>query len=85
MFSSDTTNVTSSGVSTLIVSDGVTTNKSVTIDTGLAPAFIYGGRRPTTFIGHLAGADFTGGVDSSLNTISYSGQTQDLLIDLTQG
>ncbi|MFM6203407.1 MAG: hypothetical protein ACKPE1_30485, partial [Dolichospermum sp.] len=85
VFSSDTTNVTSSGVSTLIVSDGVTTNKSVTIDTGLAPAFIYGGRRPTTFIGHLAGADFTGGVDSSLNTISYSGQTQDLLIDLTQG
>ena len=85
VFSSDTTNVTSSGVSTLIVSDGVTTNKSVTIDTGLASAFIYGGRRPTTFIGHLAGADFTGGVDSSLNTISYAGQTQDLLIDLTQG
>ena len=84
-FGSDTTNITTSGVSTLIVSDGVSTSKSVTIDTGLAPAFIYGGRRPTTFIGHFAGADFTGGIDSSLNTISYGGQTQDLLIDLTQG
>jgi len=84
-FSSDTTNIISSGASTLIVSDDVATSKAVTIDTGLGSAFIYGGLRPTTFIGHLAQADFTGGNDSSLNTIDYSGQTQDLLIDLTQG
>ena len=71
-FGSDTTSITTSGANTLVVSDGVATSTSVVIDTGDATAVIDGGARPTTFLAHAVGAEFTGGGMPGQNTASYS-------------